>query len=427
MPILKRIPVTPSLPAIGGCQLWLDAGDTSTITLSSSSVTQWNDKSGNARNYATLGTSPVYSSVAGGSVTFSQGQALTNSATWSGNGAGVDIFIVTTPWLNTQYNDWRTLFRGANAGHRVIIENNSTRFGYYANNGGGFFQYGSLTLDNTKTLIYVKTDSSFVTSAAFNGNFALSAAGSTQDSDASPFYCLGAYQGGPSQAWGTINEVIIFSNLAAPERQQVEGYLANKWGLGSLLPVGHAGKKDRMTLLPGGPTSRSGQILYITPIPPIVYTNFLWTRFYNMTASDPSINGPGSSGWGSLIGTAGAYNPINFQDSDARIGQSDTFGVISKGFMFSATTTVVTFRTISDDGVVLYFNGSAVISNWTLHGDTQNDSASVTLPAGYTPIELRFFEWTGGATCELSWSVGSTGTFVSAGTGVMFYNDTSLS
>ena len=215
--------------------------------------------------------------------------------------------------------------------------------------------------------------------------------------------------------------------MAAPERQQVEGYLANKWGLGSLLPVGHAGKKDRMTLLPGGPTSRSGQMRLIPPIPPIVYTNFLWTRFYNMTASDPSINGPGSSGWGSLIGTAGAYNPINFQDGDARIGQSDTFGVISKGFMFSATTTVVTFRTISDDGVVLYFNGTAVISNWTLHGDTQNDSASVTLPAGYTPIELRFFEWGGGATCELSWSVGSTGTFVSAGTGVMFYNDTSLS
>jgi hypothetical protein len=427
MPILKRIPVTPSLPGIGGCQLWLDAGDTSSMTLSSSSVTQWNDKSGNARHYTTLGTAPVYSSAAGGSVTFSQGQALQNSATWSGNGAGVDIFIVTTPWLNTQYNDWRTLFRGANAGHRVIILYNGTSFGYYANNGGGFFQYGSLTLDNTKTLIYVKTDSSFVTSAAFNGNFALSAAGSTQDSDANPFYCLGAYQGGPSQAWGTINEVIIFSNLAAPERQQVEGYLANKWALGSLLPIGHAGKKDRMTLLPGGPTSRSGQIRLITPIPPIVYTNFLWTRFYNITSSNPSINGPGSSGWGSLIGTAGAYNPINFQDGDARIGQSDTFAVISKGFMYSATTTVVTFRTVSDDGVVLYFNGSAAISNWTLHGDTTDFSASVTLPAGYTPIELRFFEWGGGATCELSWSVGSTGTYVSEGTGVMFYNDTSLS
>ena len=261
MPILRKIPVTPVLPpGIAGCQLWLDAADSSTITLSSSSVTQWNDKSGNGRNYATLGNSPVYSKIDGGGVTFNNGQAMSNLSTWTGNGAGVDIFIVTTPWPYTQYNDWRTLFRGYNAGHRVIIAYNSTVFGYYANNTNGFNQYGSLTLDNTKTLIYVKTDTSFVTSAAFNGNFALSAAGSTQDSDAYPFYCLGAYQG-LSQAWGTINEVIIFSNLASLERQQVEGYLANKWGLDSLLPVGHAGKKDRMTLLPGGPTSRSGAIV----------------------------------------------------------------------------------------------------------------------------------------------------------------------
>lgn len=155
------------------------------------------------------------------------------------------------------------------------------------------------------------------------------------------------------------------------------------------------------------------------------YSNFLWTKFYNIT-SDPSINGPGSSGWGSQIGTAGAYNPVNFQDGDSRIGQSDYVGVISKGFMYSATTTVVTFYTVSDDGIVLYFNGSQVLNNWTYHGDTGNYSSSVTLPAGYTPIELRFFEWGGGFTCELYWSVGSTGTYTGDGTGRMYYNATNL-
>jgi hypothetical protein len=163
-----------------------------------------------------------------------------------------------------------------------------------------------------------------------------------------------------------------------------------------------------------------------TVTPSASYSNFLWTRFYNIV-SDPSISGPGSSGWGSLIGTAGAYTPIYYQDGDGRIGQSDYVGVISKGFMYSATTTVVTFRTVSDDGIVVFFNGNNVLQNWTYHGDTLNDSASVTLPAGYTPIELRFFEWGGGFTCELYWSVGSTGTYVSDGTGVMFYNATSQS
>jgi hypothetical protein len=159
--------------------------------------------------------------------------------------------------------------------------------------------------------------------------------------------------------------------------------------------------------------------------PALAYSNFLWTKFYNIV-SDPSINGPGNSGWGSLVGTAGAYNPINIQDGDSRITISDYFGVVSKGFMYSATTTVVTFYTVSDDGIALYFNGSQVINNWTYHGDTTNFSSSVTLPSGYTAIELRFFEWGGGATCELYWSIGSTGTYASDGTGVMFYNATNL-
>ena len=42
-------------PAIQGLQLWLDAADTTTITQSSGSVSQWNDKSGNG-NDVTQGT-----------------------------------------------------------------------------------------------------------------------------------------------------------------------------------------------------------------------------------------------------------------------------------------------------------------------------------------------------------------------------------
>ena len=168
--------------------------------------------------------------------------------------------------------------------------------------------------------------------------------------------------------------------------------------------------------------------VYQNTLPIEIMTSYLpglWTRFYNLTG-DPSINGPGNSGWGNLIGTSGVYNPINFQDGDSRIGQSDQVGIISKGYMYSPTTTVVTFRTVSDDGIVVYFNGTAVLQNWTYHGDTQDNSASVTLPAGYTPIEMRFFEWGGGFTCELYWSIGSTGTFVSNTTGVMFYDKKSL-
>lgn len=46
--------------SISGCQLWMDAADTATISVSGSAVTQWNDKSGNSRNFAqsTAGNRP---------------------------------------------------------------------------------------------------------------------------------------------------------------------------------------------------------------------------------------------------------------------------------------------------------------------------------------------------------------------------------
>ena len=348
--------------SISGCALWLDAADTSTITFSSSSVTQWNDKSGNGRNYTTWGTAPIYTSADGGSVTFSYGQGLQNSSTWSGNGAGVDIFVVTTPWSYTKYNDWRTLFRGYTAGHRVIITNNSTAFGYYANNGGGLFQYGSLTLDNTKTLIYVKTDSSFGTSAALNGNLTLSTAGSTQDSDAYAFYYLGCYQGGPSQPWGTINEILIFSNLGASDRQQVESYLAQKWGLVSSLPSGHI----QNTFPAGSPTGLQTVTASIKPAMTgyklVAFTSFRWT----ITAGNTE----------SLI-----------QFSEFQVGYNSTQVV------FASPTTSTTGSTISWNTGVGEGPAQAVDNNTSTKGLGFGTSGLVLIVTVASPITVNMYRW----------------------------------
>jgi hypothetical protein len=45
---------------VSGCALWLDAADSSSMTLSGSNVTQWNDKSGNGR-HATAQSAASYS------------------------------------------------------------------------------------------------------------------------------------------------------------------------------------------------------------------------------------------------------------------------------------------------------------------------------------------------------------------------------
>jgi len=224
---------------IGACQLWLDAADKSSMAITDGYVTQWNDKSGNSHNYTQYYTAPTYTSNDGGGVNFSYGQTLTNGDTWSGNGSGVDIFVVSTPWSYGQFNDWRTLLRGD--GHHIIIEYGSSNLGFY---NGAFYQFGSLTLGSTKSLLYVRVNSSFVGSAAINGTINPSVAeyGTEPSTSSTPFFWLGGvYQ---AQPWGTINELLIFSNITASQRQTIEGYLSWKWNLetasSKVLPAVHA-------------------------------------------------------------------------------------------------------------------------------------------------------------------------------------------
>ena len=419
----------PFLPTnLSGCTLWLDGADSSTITRSGVNMTQWNDKSGLANNmipFSTFSNATVMSNYWNGLNVLNFSGVAVYQAPASSAVYPIDVYIVLALKDLTTHVDVFSLTPSA-----AVDNFNNLGFSEYItsrwyNGSSGF----SRTPNTASTTNETSTSFLLMNWSIANNNYVIRRNGTQLSQTASYTWTMttgsifqlgwrisplifspGSYAGAFR---GYIGEIVAFnSQLSTANRQKVEGYLASKWGLTSSLPTIHPYRQFE-------PAQESY-------IPVAAYSNFLWTRFYNIT-SDPSINGPGSSGWGALIGTAGAYDPINFQDGDGRIGQSDYVGVISKGFMYSATTTVVTFRTNSDDGIVVFFNGANVLQNWTYHGDTINNSASVTLPAGYTPIELRFFEWGGGFTCELYWSVGSTGTYVSAGTGVMFHNDTSKS
>jgi hypothetical protein len=84
-------------------------------------------------------------------------------------------------------------------------------------------------------------------------------------------------------------------------------------------------------------------------------------------------------------------------------------GVTNDNFSARWTGTVslaarrYTFRTVSDDGVRLRLDGALVIDNWTLHSATTN-SARRTVTAGNHTLVLEFFEATGSAVAQLSWS-----------------------
>jgi hypothetical protein len=82
----------------------------------------------------------------------------------------------------------------------------------------------------------------------------------------------------------------------------------------------------------------------------------------------------------------------------------DNFSVRWTGQVRPTTTGIYTFYTVSDDGVRLFVNGQSLVNNWTDHGPTEN-SGTINLAAGQLySITMEFYENSGGATAQLSWS-----------------------
>jgi hypothetical protein len=127
------------------------------------------------------------------------------------------------------------------------------------------------------------------------------------------------------------------------------------------------------------------------------YYDGLYASLYTLTYTDsstiPSSNGPGSAGWGRQLWT-GPIDPILINDAylQAKTGQSDYLAVQIAGYLYSPVATTVTLQTTSDDGVVVFFNDSKVINNWTYHGPTTDTSALLAVNKGYNPIRILFFE-----------------------------------
>lgn len=144
------------------------------------------------------------------------------------------------------------------------------------------------------------------------------------------------------------------------------------------------------------------------------YFDGLLVRFYPITVTSPtlpSINGPGNPGWGSEIVSPLAVNSILF-DNNFFINKCNLqfyVGISARGYIYSPVATTAQFRTTSDDGSVVYFNGTNVVNNWAYQGDTTVTSAVVNVFAGYNPITIYFFNGTLTATLNFQVKIGNGG------------------
>lgn len=231
-PFRTVLPATTSFNPrqITECALWLDAADPASLTLSGSNVTTWRDKSGGGWNATAQTGNATYSS---NGVVFTGAQMLQTSlsavipnqsffciASSGSNFSNMGIVSVFSSNLATGYN--YTL-----AGNQQLV----SRY------GGTVIMSGTNFAQNTRFLYNATVTSGGSSFVYANGIQTGSNTSTPAISGTGATVSIGAYylpsDGGPRGNFtGTLNEIIIFSNvLTATQRQQVEGYLAWKWGL----------------------------------------------------------------------------------------------------------------------------------------------------------------------------------------------------
>jgi len=250
---LKAFQTMFSPKSISGLQLWLDATDNTSITLSGANVTSWADKSGNGNNGTATSTVTL-----GNNINGVQSMVMNRSGYFRGaisiTTPGLTCFAVatTTIALPLSGSDQRLVSITAgsqldytNAQSAIVLFNQSTTSTIQTYRNGGIVSNAivqnvpfmvTTQLDSTNSLGSMWFNgSSSGTGATNSGNFAATAYGIANDA---------ANQTG--EYWqGYIGEIIMYNViLTIAQRQQIEGYLSQKWKLKGSLPTSHAYKES---------------------------------------------------------------------------------------------------------------------------------------------------------------------------------------
>jgi hypothetical protein len=231
--------------------IWLDASDASTVTLSGSLVTSWNDKSGNSHNFAAqTGNEPAYQ------LTSQNGLNTINFA----NVGTARQYLTNTSF---QYaSDEISLF----SVHRNLSVSGPYRYGRlfafastsgadYNNTDGLALLYGvtsgialyrnSATIATTGAIndawCIVDAERSQGTGRiALNGGTYATGTTSTANQNIQRSRIGNDYSLSDSGVNGFVGEqIVIVGSVLASDRLKLQGYLAHKWGLAGNLPVTH--------------------------------------------------------------------------------------------------------------------------------------------------------------------------------------------
>jgi hypothetical protein len=382
---------------ISGCQLWLDGADPAGtgVVPASGTLATWTDKS-TAGNNATGGVSPTYSSTTN-AVSFngSSSYLQTSLSAVPSNETFFAVFTSTVP--TSSANRFNCIIGASgNNGRDINVLTSSAgnssaydlRYDSWAVGSISLTGYGGITF-NTLTLATTQFTGGQGAGSTYGSNFgsfqSLSFSGSSTTR-------IGTGNGG-DYFTGTINEIIIYNTvLGSTDRQKVEAYLAQKWGIRSSLAASHPGLTTTYYL----GQSMVTRAAITTPTPAtkipinltglIIYFSFDNAIFdlYNLTSL--SLTGSFSYVTGrrgqaiSLTNTAGVA-PTNYLSSSYVLPSVFTISLwfqtpnVSNGSMvFCANSNV----SLANGSISIYFTGGNL---FCAYSDVVNNATAFAISA----------------------------------------------
>jgi len=237
--------------------LWLDAADSGTVTLVSSAVSQWNDKSGLGLNFAqsTPGKRPATSTLNSLNVIDFDGSddVLTRGSNSIGrNVSSLSFFWVMRPEsINSDRRFFNSSHGTGNTNARVLQGFNSSsvwRIGGRREDAGSFAENVSVSATSDKDAWrivgfqynYAAASLTIFRDGTQASTGAFLDAGTSEDTNSQVAWLGSAVVGNTSFYDGQMAEVVaVHSDVTTATRQNIEGYLAHKWGLTASLPSDH--------------------------------------------------------------------------------------------------------------------------------------------------------------------------------------------
>jgi hypothetical protein len=212
---------------ISGCTLWLDANDPAGTGTqpSAGALATWTDKSGSSNHMTAAGTTPTFSNVPPGAVTF-------GGAGYYSKATAVFSNFYTAFFVYKQTGGGPLYTTGASSGSNGLFPNESGTTYFTRGDSTWYSNVSSPFASNVTNLAVASFSSNAVgsnQSLFYNGSNVVT----TTQSNTITYtnLLIGSRQsGGTAYFNGSIYEVVAYNGtLSTDLRQRVEGYLAQKW------------------------------------------------------------------------------------------------------------------------------------------------------------------------------------------------------